>query len=152
MEANQDHAVSVLNSLIETTLDSAHGYEEAAKSTRESRLQALFSERSRRRMDLARQLQQEVRTFGGEPEDSQSMLGKAHNKFVDLKKAMTGGGDNVRAVVDEVERGEDVIKAKFEKAMQDQELPANARQTVSRAYEGIRADHDEISQIKHSMH
>jgi len=150
MQADQETAVKVLNSLIETTLDSAHGYEEAAENAREGQLKTMFAERSRRRMDLARQLQQEVRTFGGEPEDSQSMLGKAHNKFVDLKNALTGGDE--KAVINEVERGEDVIKAKFQKAMNNDDLPANARQVVSRAYESIRADHDEISQIKHSMH
>jgi uncharacterized protein (TIGR02284 family) len=150
MEARQDKAVKALNSLIETTLDSAHGYEEAAENTSSEELRTLFAERSRRRMDLARQLQQEVRSFGGEPEDSQSLLGKAHNKFVELKKSVTGG-DSDKAVVDEVERGEDVIKAKFRKALDD-ELPTTARQTVSRAYESIRADHDEISQLKRSMH
>lgn len=146
----QDSAVKVLNSLIETTLDSAHGYEEAAQNAPDGQLRTMFAERSRRRMDLVRELQQEVRTFGGQPEDDQSLLGKAHNKFVDLKNALTGGSD--KAVIDEVERGEDVIKAKFEAALNDSDLPAEARQTVSRAYESIRADHDEVSRIKHSMH
>lgn len=150
MQASQENAVKVLNSLIETTLDSAHGYEEAAENTRESDLKTMFSERSRRRMDLARQLQQEVRTFGGKPEDSQSMLGKAHNKFVDLKSALTG--HDAKAVINEVERGEDMIKAKFEKALHEQDLPTEAREMLNRAYESIRADHDEISRIKHSMH
>jgi uncharacterized protein (TIGR02284 family) len=150
MNATNEHAVKVLNSLIETTMDSAHGYEEAAQNAQDGQLKTMFSERSRRRMDLTRQLQQEVRTFGGEPETDQSMLGKAHNKFVDLKSALTGQDE--KAVINEVERGEDVIKAKFEKAMQDDELPATARQVVSQAYESIRADHDQISALKHSMH
>jgi uncharacterized protein (TIGR02284 family) len=143
--------VKVLNSLIETTLDSANGYREAAENARDGQLKTLFSERAQRRADLASQLQQEVRSFGGEPETDQSMLGKAHNKFVDLKNAVMGG-DNEKAVIDEVERGEDVIKAKFERALNDDDLPSNARQLVSRAFESIRADHDQISAIKHSMH
>lgn len=151
MQASQEKAIKTLNSLIETTLDSAHGYEEAAENARNEELRTLFAERSRRRTDLAHQLQEEVRSFGGKPQDSQSMLGKAHNKFVDLKNAVAGG-DSDKAVVNEVERGEDVIKAKFRKALDDEDLPTNARQTVSRAYESIRVDHDEISQLKHSMH
>jgi uncharacterized protein (TIGR02284 family) len=151
MDTSSQGPVKLLNSLIETTLDSAHGYEEAAENAQEGRLKTLFAERSRRRLELARELQQEVRTFGGEPEDSQSMLGKAHNKFVDLKNTLLGGHDET-AVIDEVERGEDIIKAKFEKAMDDVDLPATARQVVHRAYESIRADHDEISQLKHTRH
>jgi uncharacterized protein (TIGR02284 family) len=144
-----DHAVKVLNSLIETTLDSANGYQEAAADAKEGQLKAMFAERARRRHDLASQLQQEVRSFGGEPEQDQSMLGKAHNKFLDLKTAITGGSE--KAVIDEVERGEDVIKAKFEKALQDDELPTDARQAVRVAFESIRADHDQVSALKHSM-
>ncbi|RAK61054.1 hypothetical protein DJ021_15160 [Phenylobacterium hankyongense] len=150
MDVSQDHAVKVLNSLIETTLDSAHGYEDAAQNAGDDKLKTMFSERSRERMELTRELQQEVRTFGEEPKADQSVLGKAHNKFVDLKAALTG--HNPKAVVDEVERGEDVIKAKFEKAMSDSDLPPRVRQVVSRAYETIRADHNAISALKHSMH
>ena len=108
----------------------------------------MFSDRSRRRMELGEQLQQEVRTFGGEPMDHQSVLGKMHNKFVDLKSAVTG--HDRKAVIDEVERGEDVIKAKFEKALQDEDLPPAARQAVTRAFEEIRRDHDQVSALKHS--
>ena len=151
MDATHERAVKVLNSLIETTLDSANGYEEAAENIPDGQLKTLFAERSRRRLDLSRQLQEEVRTFGGTPEHDQSMLGKAHNKFVDLKNAVMGGASE-KAVIDEVERGEDVIKGKFEQAMRDDDLPANARAVVSQAYDSIRADHDQISALKHSMH
>jgi uncharacterized protein (TIGR02284 family) len=151
MQADQGHAVKVLNSLIETTLDSASGYREAAENAQEGQLRTLFAERARRRADLASQLQQEVRTFGGEPETDQSLLGKAHNKFVDIKNALTGGGGET-AVIDEVERGEDFIKGKFEKALRDDDLPSNAREVVARAFQSIRADHDEISAMKHARH
>ncbi|HEY0435229.1 MAG TPA: PA2169 family four-helix-bundle protein [Phenylobacterium sp.] len=150
MPAGQDHAVKVLNSLIETTLDSANGYKEAAENTQEERLRTLFSERAQRRRELAGQLQQEVRSFGGEPEDDQSMLGKMHNKFVDLKNAITGGSE--KAVIDEVERGEDVIKGKFEHALSDDDLPPQCREVVSRAAQQIRAEHDEISAMKRALH
>ena len=109
----------------------------------------MFAERSSKRMALARELQAEVRTFGGEPEDDQSLLGKAHNKFVDLKNALAGGDD--KAVINEVERGEDFIKAKFMKAADDIELPAAIRQRLSNAYAEVKADHDEVSRIKHQL-
>lgn len=150
MQTDSDRAVKVLNDLIETTLDSAHGYGEAAESVKDGQLKTMFAERSRKRMELTRELQAEVRTFGGEPKDGQSMAGKMHNKLVDLKAALTGG--DAKAVIDEVERGEDVIKGKFEKAMSDEELPAAARDVVSRAYQSIRADHDEVSRMKHALH
>lgn len=151
MHNEREHAVKVLNSLIETTLDSANGYREAAENAREGELKTLFTERAQRRMEITRELQQEVRTFGGEPEDDQSMLGKAHNKFVGLKNAVMGGSDDT-AVIDEVERGEDVIKGKYEAALRDDELPVDARQVVTRIAASIRADHDQISAMKHARH
>lgn len=145
-----DHAVKVLNSLIETTLDSANGYRDAAESIDRTDCKTLFAERASRRQELAMQLQQEVRSFGGEPETTQSTLGKAHNKFVELKNAVTGGSD--KAVIDEVERGEDVIKAKFEQALRDDDLPPHAREVLQQAYGSIKSDHDDISRLKHQMH
>jgi uncharacterized protein (TIGR02284 family) len=151
MTPTNDHAVDVLNSLIETTLDSANGYREAAENAEAAEFKTMFSQRSTRRLDLAQQLQQEVRSFGAQPKDEQSLIGKAHNKFVDLKNAVTGGADD-KSVIDEVERGEDVIKAKYEKVLNDRELPENVRQLVNQAYGSIKADHDEISRLKHQMH
>lgn len=150
MNTPNDHAVKVLNSLIETTLDSANGYKEASENATSSQYKSMFSDRAIRRNELVRELQQEVRSFGGEPENDQSLLGKAHNKFVDLKNALTGGADD-KAVINEVERGEDVIKAKYEAAINDQDLPPTARDLINRAYGQIRADHDEVSRIKHQL-
>jgi uncharacterized protein (TIGR02284 family) len=149
MAATNEHAVKVINSLIETTLDSANGYREAAENADASQFKSMFSQRAEARRQLAQTLQQEVRSFGGEPETDQSVMGKLHNKFVDLKNALTGGSD--KAVINEVERGEDVIKAKYETALRDEDLPASARETVSRAYASIKADHDEVSRLKHQM-
>ena len=149
MDTANDHVVKVLNSLIETTLDSANGYREAAENAQSSQYSSMFAQRAARRAELAGQLQQEVRSFGGAPETDQSLLGKAHNKFVDLKNALVGGDD--RAVINEVERGEDVIKAKYEAVLDDRELPSTARDLVNRAYGSIKADHDEISRLKHQL-
>lgn len=149
MTQPSEHAVKVLNSLIETTFDSASGYKQAAENAKNPQYRTMFAERSAKRMALAQELQAEVRSFGGEPEDDQSLLGKAHNKFVDLKNALAGGDD--KAVIDEVERGEDFIKAKFMKAADDAELPAEVRTRLSTAYAAVKADHDAVSAIKHQL-
>ena len=145
-----EHAVHVLNGLIKTTLDSVGGYKEAAENADRSRFKGMFAERAMKRERLARELQEEVRALGGDPQDDQGLVGKAHNKFVDLKAALTGNDD--KSVIDEVERGEDHIKGKFEHALEDDDLPPSVRTKVERAYESIKADHDEVSRIKHTLH
>lgn len=151
MQTSNEHAVKVLNSLIETALDSANGYKEAAENAENAQYKTLFAERSSKRMELTRRLQEEVRTFGGEPETDQSMLGKAHNKFVDIKNALMGGASD-KAVIDEVERGEDFIRDKFETAIRDDELPMELKTVLTEAYQSVRQDHDEISRLKHQLH
>ena len=149
MPTANEHAVKVLNTLIETTLDSANGYREAAENAKASQYSSMFADRAQRRQQLASELQQEVRSFGGAPETDQSLMGKAHNKFVDLKNAIVGGDD--KAVINEVERGEDFIKAKFQAVLDDAELPSTARELINRAYGSIKADHDEVSRLKHQL-
>lgn len=150
MQTHDDQAVKVLNSLIETTLDSANGYKEAADNAEASQFRTLFQERSRGRLQLAQRLQEEVRSFGGEPETDQSLLGKAHNKFVDIKTLLMGGNDD-KAVINEVERGEDFIKAKFQTAVEAADLPDRAQQVVTEAFGEIKAQHDEVSRLKHQF-
>jgi uncharacterized protein (TIGR02284 family) len=150
MTTASEHAVKVLNSLIETTLDSAEGYREAAEATENPSLKTMFGQRAMRRKQLTGQLQAEVRTFGGEPDDDGSILAKAHRIFLDLQKTVTGGSE--KSVIDEVERGEDFIKAKYEKAAQDRELPQVVSDLIREAFATIKADHDEVSLLKRSMH
>lgn len=150
MADRNEHAVDVLNGLIKTTLDSVHGYREAAENADRSQYKGMFAERAMKREQLARELQEEVVALGGDPKDHQGLIGKAHNKFVDLKNALTGGSD--KAVIDEVERGEDYIRDKFKDALKDDELPPTVRTKVERCYQSVKADHDEVSRIKHTLH
>ena len=150
MPTHSEDTVHILNSLIETTLDSAHGYEESAEATDNPHLKTLFEMRAMRRKQLTAELQNEVRHFGGEPEDHGTILAKAHRVFVGLRGKVTGG--DAKAVVDEVDRGEDVLKAKFEKARDNEDLPEYLRERIGKATNGILADHVEISRLKDQLH
>jgi len=143
-----NHDVSALNSLIKTTLDSRKGYLDACEDST-SRFTQTFQDLARERGEIASTLQGEVRRLGGEPEDDSGVIGAAHRGFMDLKNAVTGTDDT--AVVQEVERGEDHIKAKFEDALKDDELSPEARAVVEGCYTKVKAAHDRMSALKHSM-
>jgi len=149
MAAANDHAVDVLNGLIETTLDSADGYRKAAETADNPTFKTMFETRARKRTQLVGELKTEVRTFGGEPKDDGSMLAATHRAFLGLKDKVTGSND--KSVIDEVERGEDFIKQRFEKAISDQDLTPAARSAIERCYAAVKADHDEMSALKHRM-
>lgn len=146
---NNDHDIKTLNSLIETTLDSADGYAEAAKDAKSQQLIALFQARSTERKKVAGTLQECVRSLGGDPEDDGTVLASAHRVFVNLRASLTSK-DN-KAVVEEVERGEDHIKAKFEDAMKDTDVSPATMSVISVAYQSVRSGHDQMRDIKQAF-
>lgn len=141
--------ISTLNSLIETTIDSVDGYQESANATDDMRLKDMFETFASDRRQVVEQLRARVTALGGNPEDDGTILAAAHRRFVDLKAMVTGRDD--KAIVNEVERGEDHIKAKFENAMKDEEISSDTRAIISKAYESVRRGHDAMSRMKHSM-
>jgi uncharacterized protein (TIGR02284 family) len=147
--STNEHDVKVLNGLIETTIDSADGYAEAAKDSDSSRYVSSFQSRAAERHRVTTDLQQQVRTLGGKPDDSGTALASAHRVFVNLRKSMSKGDV---AVVDEVERGEDHIKAKFEDALKDHEVSPPTRQVITHAYASVKNGHDQMCDLKHALH
>jgi uncharacterized protein (TIGR02284 family) len=143
------HDISTLNSLIATTLDSVEGYTEAVRETQNSEFVTLFTGLADDRRQLVTLLQQEVSALGGEPEDDGTVLAGAHRVFLNLKSVVTGHND--KAIINEVEAGEDHIKGKFEGALEDRDLSPTVQTLIASAYESVKAGHDEIRDIKHSM-
>ncbi|MCB4860305.1 PA2169 family four-helix-bundle protein [Sphingobium sp. PNB] len=146
---SMDSTIATLNSLIKTTLDSMKGFTDAAQDAESSQFASMFAEFARERSEAASALQAEVTRLGGEPETESSFLAAAHRSFMDLKQALTGKDD--KAIIQEVERGEDYIKGKYEAALKDSDLDTSARAVVERAYQSVKAGHDRASALKHSI-
>jgi uncharacterized protein (TIGR02284 family) len=146
-----DHSaeISTLNTLIATTIDSITGYEDSAQNVDNDRFRQIFRERADERQQVVEQLRAEVRRFGGNPEDDGSFLGKAHQRFEDLKAAITGRDE--KAIINEVERGEDYLKGKFETALSGDTLSGESRAVVEQCFQSVRSGHDQMSQLKHGM-
>jgi uncharacterized protein (TIGR02284 family) len=147
--AEQSDAISTLNTLIATTIDSITGYEDSAQNIDNQRLREIFRQRANERQDIVEQLRAEVRRLGGEPETDGSFLGKTHQRFEDLKAAITGRDE--KSIINEVERGEDYLKGKWQAALQSGELHGESHDLVERLYQSIKSGHDQISQLKHGM-
>ena len=141
--------ISTLNTLIATTIDSVKGYEDAASNSEAGRFQEMFRQRASERQRVVEQLRDEVRRLGGNPEDDGSFMGATHQRFLDLKAAITGRDD--KAIINEVERGEDYLKEKFETALNSDELSGESRSVVESCFQSVREGHDQMSQLKHGM-
>ena len=141
--------VSALNELIETTIDSVTGYEDSAQNIDNERLRQIFRERADERQKVVQDLREEVRRLGGAPEQGGTFLGKTHQRLEDLKAAITGRDE--KSIVNEVERGEDYLKGKWEAILDKGDLTGESRAVVERGYQSVRQGHDQISQLKHGL-
>jgi uncharacterized protein (TIGR02284 family) len=146
---NQDHDIETLNELIKTTIDSVDGYRAAAKDAESSQFQSMFFDRANERETVSTELQQYVQRNGGTPTNSGSIAGGAHLVFMNLRDAVTGADD--RAIIEEVERGEDHIKDKFERAITDHDVSAEARNLINQCYKSVLQGHDQMRNLKHTM-
>ena len=147
--AEHSAAITTLNTLIATTIDSITGYENSAKDIDSDRFREIFRGRADERQTVVEDLRAEVRRLGGNPEDDGSFMGKAHQRFEDLKAAISGRDE--KAIINEVERGEDYLKGKFQAALESGELNGESHDVVERAYQSVKAGHDQISSLKHGM-
>lgn len=143
------HDISTLNDLIATTYDSINGYTEAAKNSGNQRFVAMFTARSVEREAAIRTLRAEVIRLGGKPDDNGTVLGGAHRMFMNLKSVVTGRDET--AIIAEVEKGEDHIKAKFEDAIADGDLSPQVMHMIRECFVSVKQGHDEMRNLKHSM-
>jgi uncharacterized protein (TIGR02284 family) len=141
--------VKVLNSLIATLIDSIDGYQKSAEDIDNPAFGEKFVARARERQVVVDDLRAAVTAAGGNPEDDGTILGGAHRAFLSLKEAVVGRED--QAIINEVERGEDYLKEKFDAALGEADLSASARAAVEQAWSSVRAGHDQMSALKHSL-
>src|SRR5688500_12778338 len=145
----KEHDNKVLNSVTTTTIDSANGFERSAEDPDVPTFVEMFREFAAERRQVVGRLQERVRALGGTPNDDGSLKADLHRRWVDLRDAISRGGD--QEIIEEVERGEDYLKGKYDTALEDTGLSAETLTVIREAYQSVRAGHDRASALKHSL-
>lgn len=141
---NTDTA-SLLNDLIKISKDGEQGFRAAAEETASYDLKKIFMERANECSHAVQELQQHVASLNEEPENRGSLLGELHRGWLTLKSSLTGWDEH--AILEECERGEDVAKAAYSKAL-NQNLPDHIRTLIQHQYEGVVKNHDLIKGLR----
>jgi len=147
-DTNKD-GLTVMETLTDTLADSVNGYRDAAQHVDSAEFRQMFTELADERSQVLSDLQSELARFGGSADRDGTTLGTLHQRWMDLKASIAGNDD--KAVINEVERGEDYLKEKFEAALNSDTLSGEARSVVERCYQSVRSGHDQMSQLKHGM-
>ncbi len=141
----QKQVIETLNGLVEISRDGEKGFRAAADDATDPQLKNVFKTAAERCASGVRELENEITQLGGQPAQSSSLPGALHRAWVHLKSAVTGRNDT--AILEEVERGEDVAKSAYEKAIA-KPLPPEVRAIVDRQYRGVRENHDLVRDLR----
>jgi len=139
------NAQSVLKSLAELSRNGQKGFANAAAAVKDEKLRGVFEGASERCALGAQELEEAIVNLGGDPTREGTTPGAIHRAWTNLKATITGG-DN-KAVLEECERGEDVAKAAYQSALEE-DLPIYARDIIDRQYKGVLENHDLIKRLR----
>lgn len=142
---NDSEIVDTLNTLLETSRDGELGFENCARYVEATQLKTLFSQRATECHSAASALGQLITQYGGKPDEDGTLSGALHRGWVNVRGAVTGQDDV--AMLEECERGEDVAKARYRKAL-EQPLPEPVRSIVQQQYDGVLRNHDQVRSLR----
>lgn len=144
--ADQTKTIETLKQLIKINLDGERGYREAAESIDDSSHKRTFYERSTQRASFAGELAALVRENGGEPPESGTAAASAHRTWLNLRDWISERDD--KAVLKEVDRGEEVAVEAYHKAL-GADLPTTVKETLRKQAEKVEADHRQVHDYAH---
>ena len=148
MNMSPDETMSVLNELIETCKDGQHGFRTAAEDAKDAELGRILTEFASQRTSFIAELQDRVRSLGGNPDKSGHITGAVHRGWIDLKAALSS--NEPHAVLAECERGEDYAVKAYREALEEN-LDPITRGIISRQYASVQAAHDRVKQLRDSL-
>ncbi|AVF56867.1 UNVERIFIED_ORG: uncharacterized protein (TIGR02284 family) [Pseudomonas parafulva] len=149
-DTNKD-VIDILNDLIEYSKDGQKGFLKSAEDVKNQYLKGFLTERATGCGKAVKELQDEVRKLGGDPETSTSFTGDLHRAWIELKTAFTSHDDE--AVMNETERGQDYALKAYRQAREklvklNVPAAASSLDLVDRQLQGVQQNHDEVKALR----
>jgi len=132
MEGINTEAVNWCNRLIATCQDGADGYRTAAGAVEQFGLKELFEEIAEQRDFMVTDLQGEIVSLGGDPNDGGTLGGLLHRGWLNLKSVATD--HNEYEILEECEAGDQNAANQYAEALAS-ELPPLTRQLLQTHYD-----------------
>ena len=124
-----------LNELLEKTYDAEKGFKKAADNTEHPQLKAFFESKSKQRYDFGHELKTEIKSFGQEIDKGDSVAGKVHRAWMDVKALFSL--DNEEAMLEEAIRGEKSAIEEYDEVLGDTSLPSTTATILRSQKEAI---------------
>ncbi len=125
-----------LNDLLEKTYDAERGFKKAAENTENAQLKSYFETKAQQRYDFGHELKSEIKTFGQEIDKGDSVTGKAHRAWMDVKALFSL--DNAEAMLEEAIRGEKAAIEEYDDVLEDTSLPSTTATVLTSQKQAIK--------------
>jgi len=144
-----EKAIDVINDLIKINNDRVAGFEKAGTDLDgdNGELIALFHKLAGESQQYVIELTGIAQQYGGEAAEGTSTSGDLHRAWIDIKATFTG--NDLLAILNECERGEDAAKAAYRDALDpEKELSPELAQVLQIQQQGITEGHDLIKSLR----
>lgn len=142
---NRRDVIDVLQDLLACCTDSVSSYRSCAQHTRREDLKATFTQRMHDCQRGAQDLQDQIRSLGGEPKDSGGARSALHRGWATVKSTLSADDDTTR--LEDAERSEHHALARYREALR-QPLPDAVRHLVERQLQAVQRAHDEMQLLR----
>lgn len=140
-----DETIDALKMLIQVNRDSRDGFRHAAEQLEDESLASAFAEIADQRAEQAEELEHFVTLNEQQPHREGSMAAAVHRGWIRIRELLAH--HDRHAVLAECERGEDQIKAAYERALKSiSGSPVN--DLLQRHYVAVKRTHDAIRDLR----
>lgn len=137
--------VNKLQDLVRVNIDSCKGFKQAAETVEGESLSRLFSDIATYRQGHADELRKLIDMADEPVPEDGTTFGTAHRWWLAARGALNSGDEKV--VLIEVERAEDVIKARYEEAI-DATKDSPVHSQLLNQFAEVKAGHDKIRDLR----
>ena len=143
----RDDVIATLNDLIETSRDSEKAFASAPILVKSAALKTFFEQKSARCREAVTQAHADRPRNGRRSGEEQ--LDERHDAPLLGQRPQLDLGMSDHAILDECERGEDVAKRSYEKALA-QDLPGDVKRVIERQFAEVKANHDKVREMRNA--
>ena len=137
MSTYTENVSEKLNDLLEKTYDAEKGFKKAAEHTDHTALKSYFEGKAKQRYDFVHELKSEIKSYGQEVDKGDSLTGKAHRAWMDVKALFSS--DNEEAMLEEAIRGEKASIEEYEDVLEDTTLVSTTSAILRNQKQAIEA-------------
>lgn len=144
-----ENVINGLNTLLTRNYDAAKGFKEAANGTNNTVFRNLLLNKSEVREGFIKNLEIEIKALRGQPDKGSSILAGMHRTWIDFKTDWID--DDVTAIIDEIQFGEERTIEDYEKVLSEEPLLDSTRTLLKHQIDAIKKSLSNLKKVRSTL-